>query len=78
MTISGDKIREARHNAGMTQASLAQTIGTRERNIIRWENNQHEPRAEHIAAIARATGKTIEFFVSHGVDTDSAPFRDAA
>ena len=62
----------------MTQASLAMAIGTRERNIIRWENDQHEPRAEFIAAIAGATGKPIEFFVSPEVDTNTAPFRDAA
>lgn len=59
----------------MTQASLAMTIGTRERNIIRWENDQHQPRAEFIAAIAKVTGRPIEFFCpSLEVDADTAPF----
>lgn len=78
MKINGARIREARLGAGMTQARLAQVLETRERNIIRWENDQHEPRTEFIAAIAKATGKTIEFFVSSEVDTNTAPFRDAA
>jgi transcriptional regulator with XRE-family HTH domain len=60
--FSGSKIREARHDAGLTQAALAHAINTRERNIIRWENNQHEPRFEHVAAIAKATGHPLEFF----------------
>lgn len=46
----------------MTQAALAQAAGTRERNIVRWENDQHSPRLEHVAAIAKATGKDIAFF----------------
>lgn len=58
----GSRIRQARHDAGMTQAALAHAAGTRERNIIRWENDQHAPRFEHVAAIARATSKDIAFF----------------
>lgn len=79
MTIQGTKIKEARHAAGMTQARLAQTIGTRERNIIRWENDQHEPRAEFIAAIAKATNKPLEFFVgAPEVVASTATFPGAA
>lgn len=62
-TISGSRIREARHAAGLTQAALAHAINTRERNIIRWENDQNVPRVKYLAAIATATGKDIAFFV---------------
>lgn len=68
--FSGTKIREARHSAGLTQAALANAAGTRERNIIRWENNQHAPRFEHVAAIARATGKDIAFFLEGESDDE--------
>jgi transcriptional regulator with XRE-family HTH domain len=68
--FSGSKIRQARHEAGMTQAALARAAGTRERNIIRWENDQHAPRFEHVAAIARATGKDIAFFAQESSDED--------
>jgi transcriptional regulator with XRE-family HTH domain len=68
--FSGARIRQARHAAGMTQAALAVAAGTRERNIIRWENDQHSPRFEHVAAIAKATGKDIEFFVAEAESTD--------
>lgn len=65
--FSGARIRQARHAAGLTQAALAVAAGTRERNIIRWENDQHSPRFEHVAAIAKATGKEIEFFAAEAV-----------
>lgn len=58
--VSGTKIREARREARMTQAQLARSVGTSERNIVRWENDQNSPRADHISAIAQATGTTVE------------------
>ena len=60
--VAGSKIRAARHGKGWTQAELARAIGTRERNIIRWENNQNAPRSEWVAAIAAATDQDIAFF----------------
>ncbi len=62
--FAGSKIRAARHAAGMTQAALARAINTRERNIIRWENDQHAPRFANVAAIAEATGRPLEFFLA--------------
>lgn len=70
MKVNGERIRNARHAAGMTQKALAHAIGTGERNIPRWEKNQNEPRAEHIAAIAKATGRSIEFFYAAGGEDD--------
>lgn len=48
----------------MTQAELARKAGVSERNIVRWENDQHAPRVDHIAAIAQATGRDVEFFLT--------------
>lgn len=48
----------------MTQAALARKAGISERNIVRWENEQHAPRAEHVAAIARATGRDTDYFLA--------------
>lgn len=61
--VSGSKIREARLQAGLTQAALARAVETSERNIIRWENDQNVPRLKHLSVIAQATGKDITFFI---------------
>jgi transcriptional regulator with XRE-family HTH domain len=48
----------------MTQAQLARAIQSTERNVIRWENDQNQPRVSSVAAIAQATGHDIDFFLS--------------
>lgn len=73
----GSRIREARLSAGMTQATLAHATRTRERNIVRWENGHNEPRFEHVAAIARATGKEMSFFTD-GLGDDEDEEEDHA
>ena len=66
----GGKIRQVRLRVGLTQADLARKVGVSERNIVRWENNQHTPRFDHIAAIAEATGEDISFFLEGSDDDD--------
>lgn len=71
--VSGNRIREARLTAGLTQASLARAVDTSERNIVRWENDQNAPRLKHLSAIAQATGRDLSFFVAdEDVDDEEA------
>lgn len=60
------RIREARLRAGLTQAQLARRADTTERNIVRWENGHNEPRAQHVAALAAATGVDPNYFFTDG------------
>lgn len=69
----GIRIREARFAAGLTQAALARAAGVSERNIVRWENDHHAPRFEHVAAIAEATGKDVDFFTNVAAVADGDP-----
>lgn len=70
LQISGSRIREARLGAGLTQGQLARTIETSERNVIRWENEQNQPRVESVAAIAKATGRDLDFFLTGSSESD--------
>lgn len=55
----------------MTQAQLARAINSTERNIVRWENSQNQPRVSSLSAIAEATGHTVDYFLSpNGEDDD--------
>lgn len=76
--VNGQRIREARLGAGLTQAQLARTIETTERNIIRWENAQNQPRVSSVAAIARATGRDLDFFLSASVADDADDDEESA
>ncbi len=83
--VNPARIREARKHARMSQEALADRVTDvlatrrcRARNIVRWENGQHEPRAEFVAAIAVATGKGIEFFFTADGDGDDDEDEEAA
>lgn len=73
--FSPERMKQARLTAGFTHNELARQIGKSETNVGRWERGQHEPRGESVVAIARATGRDIEFFYIEG---DSDEDEDAA
>jgi len=54
------KIAAARVAKGMTQAQLAELVGTHRSNISRLENGGHSPSLDFILRIAAALGLTIE------------------
>jgi transcriptional regulator with XRE-family HTH domain len=68
--FSPSRMKEARLSAGFTHADLARATGKSETNVGRWERGQHEPRGEAVVAIARATGRDIEFFYIDGDGED--------
>lgn len=70
LLVAGQKIRDARLSAGLTQAQLARAIETTERNVIRWENGQNQPRVASLSAIAQATGHDIDFFLTASGEAD--------
>lgn len=62
MTISGDRVRQAREFAGLTQAGLAERIGLTQAAISQLETGQKQPSDEVATRIAFATGFPIGFF----------------
>lgn len=72
-TFSGAKLRQARFDKGWSQAELARRAGVRERQIIRWENEQNEPRLEAVVALAQATERDVDhFFATNGDGSDES------
>jgi transcriptional regulator with XRE-family HTH domain len=66
LRFSGSRVRRAREQRKWSQGDLARAIGTSEMNIGRWERGDNKPSADHLAAIAQATGHAIEFFYVNG------------
>lgn len=60
--VDGDKIRQAREEAGLSQFDLAVACGRGLGAINRWENDKNRLFADDLAAIASATVKPLEFF----------------
>lgn len=68
--FSGDRLRAARQARGLTQAELAHRTHVRERQIIRWENEQHVPRADAVARLARALKTPVASLFSDADEED--------
>ena len=51
---TGQKIREARKKAGITQQQLAEKIGIPYQSVSRWERDEGQPKYESVRRIANA------------------------
>jgi len=51
--ISGEAIRSARLARGMTQHDLALAVGSRDRDVQRWEHDLNAPSARYLLALLR-------------------------
>jgi transcriptional regulator with XRE-family HTH domain len=76
--FSGSKLRALRQARGLTQAELAHRAHVRERQIIRWENEQHMPRADAVARLARALKTPVASLFSEAEDDEEESESDLA
>ena len=58
----GEKIRELRISASLTQMQLAKIIGVSQKAIDYWERNVNEPKASYIIAIVKAFDISFDEF----------------
>ena len=64
----GDRIREAREKAGLSQPDLARAIGlAHPQSISRYERGEHDVNYKRLRQIAEATGFPISFFTPEAV-----------
>lgn len=75
--VSGDKIRQARLRAGMTQTELARAINVSERNVVRWETGRNQPRPDYVFAIADACRCHVADLYDGDCDPDLPMVREA-
>ncbi|MBW8367201.1 MAG: helix-turn-helix domain-containing protein [Arenimonas sp.] len=59
------RIKQARKDAGLSQAALAERLGLGRTAVAQWERNTATgPTAGHLAAIALATGVSFEWLAT--------------
>ena len=68
MAFSGERLRDARTAAGISQPELAATVGTTQGRISDWERGRAIPRARYIPKLAAALGMDALDF--SGADPD--------
>ncbi len=66
-TLASALIR-ARADAGLTQAQLAERMGTKQEAVARWEGGRALPSTRTLTRLAKATGTILKitFAPSHG------------
>lgn len=65
---TGERIRQARKNAGQTQAELAHKLGISAAGIAQWENDLRNPKIETVKKIADALGVEAWTLVAPAAD----------
>lgn len=60
---SGDRLKQLRKAAGLTQAELAEKVGSHTITVSRWETDEREPTWTNIAALAKALGVDCTAFL---------------
>jgi transcriptional regulator with XRE-family HTH domain len=71
----GALVREARRLAGLSQAQLADRIGTKQSVVSRWERGVDEPRLSTLARILQACGFEADLTFRRHDDIDRAAIR---
>ena len=67
-TEFGERIKSAREELKMTQTQLAQLLKTSQTTVAKYEHGEQIPRADVLAAISKATGKSADWLL-FGNDT---------
>ena len=72
-------VRAARTEAGLTQAALAERLGTKQSVVSRWEHGHEEPRVSTLVRVMQACGLSLSIAVEHDIvehdDVDRAQIR---
>ncbi len=57
----GEKLKEARKKAGMTQEQLAEVLSISRQAVTKWESNKGIPDVENLKLIAKVLGVSIDY-----------------
>lgn len=60
---TGQRIKEARKNAGMTQKELGEKLGVSFQGIAQWENDLRKPKLESLQKIATALDVPVAYLL---------------
>ena len=69
MTI-GEKIRELRKGANLTQEALAAALNISYQSVSKWEAGAASPDISHLVPLANIFGVTLDELFDRGKDTE--------
>lgn len=69
----GEKIKEARTKAGLSQKKLADIVGVKQSAVAAWEGGRNQPDPSTTKAIAIACNATTDYLLSMPVNYPTLP-----
>lgn len=66
----GNRIREARKNAKLTQAELARQVGVTQGTVTQWETGRTAPKLHTMLTLARTLNVSVEYLIGDGGQAD--------
>lgn len=70
MTL-GQRIKECRQKAGLSQEKVAELVGVSRQAVTKWESDQSAPNTDNLFKLAKILGTTVDFLISTESDTAS-------
>lgn len=75
MTL-GEKIKEARKGAGLTQEQLAKKLTVSRQAITKWESDKGIPDVENLKLLSKVLGVSVDYLLDDGTKLDMSVFRE--
>lgn len=72
----GQKLREARKRAGLTQEELAEKLAVSRQAVTKWENDKGLPDAENWKTLSRLLNVSIDYLLDNGEPLDLCVTRE--
>ena len=69
----GERIKECRQNAGMSQEKVAELVGVSRQAVTKWEVNQSAPNTENLFKLAEIFGTTVDLLLDSDEDSKQSP-----
>lgn len=76
MTL-GEKLKEARKQAGLSQEQLSEKLGISRSAVAKWETDKGIPDIENLKSLLGLLGVSIDYLVDNGENLDKAVIKEA-
>lgn len=76
MTL-GEKIKETRKSAGLTQEQMAEKLIVSRQAVTKWEADKGIPDVENLKSISKLFNVSIDYLLDNGQDMDKSVIRES-
>lgn len=75
MTL-GEKLKEARKQAALSQEQLSEKLGTSRSAVAKWETDKGIPDVDNLKALSQLLGVSIDYLLDNGENLDKSVIKE--